>query len=467
MISYNSIFIVLSCLFISAIYVIYINYDTEVLVEYPNSYKTIKSIKIKQDKRVPDKLIHKNYTLWKPKDFNLDCSKVISGDINYINMVRKNRFTIKEIPKDYKYDCDSIKSRGFYPKVPLSDIEANYPIAYARNVYNNYHMLELEFLVSYAPQNHYCFSVDIKSPELYMQLTSLSNCFNNVYISQTRYNMSSGGIYQALSTYECMKLLKNKKWNYLFILQNDDFPIKTNREIVEILIARNSSLDMEFCNPEPFIPYRINQNASWEYKSLNFFKEVEMNEYDKKFLSKKIQFSKGSYASGIPRDSIDYILNNISISKYLNQINTAGKYGEDEMVWQTLFSDSFLKIPHYVERNCLSTEYNEQIFMVRDAIWPDRKCKSDIIHHNVCVYGIEMLDQIKYMRRLFGYRFLPDHDFGAALCFAEYLVDKAYRMEFNKNDATFYVNLPSTKYQNANQRTKNEIIKNCTLKKKW
>uniref|UniRef100_A0A0N5C1U2 Glycosyltransferase family 17 n=1 Tax=Strongyloides papillosus TaxID=174720 RepID=A0A0N5C1U2_STREA len=437
------------------------------LYNLQNPYKTIRSNKIKQNKSVSDDLLHKNYTLWKPKDFNLDCSKVISGDINYINKMKMKRFTIKEIPKDYKYDCESIKSRGFYPKVPLSDIEANYPIAYARNVYNNYLMLELEFLVSYAPQNHYCFSVDLKSSELYKQLTSLSKCFNNVYISPIRYKMNSDGIYQALSTYECMKILKDKKWKYLFILQNDDFPIKTNREIVEILTARNSTLDMQFCDPSPFIEYRINLNACWDYKSLNFFNEAEMNENDKELLNNKLQFSKGTYASGIPRGSIDFILNNISINKYLNQINTADKYGEDEMVWQTLFSDNFLKIPQYVERDCLSTEYNTQSYMIRDAIWSYRKCKSNLIHHRVCVYGIEMFDEIKDMKRLFGYRFLPDRDFGAALCFVEYLVDKTYRKKSDKIDTSFYVNLPSTKYQNADQQTKNQIIKKCALKKKW
>uniref|UniRef100_A0A0K0F4X4 Glycosyltransferase family 92 protein n=1 Tax=Strongyloides venezuelensis TaxID=75913 RepID=A0A0K0F4X4_STRVS len=463
----NTIIIFLSCLFISSIYVIFINYYTKVLLEYSLSYETIRIIKIIQDKSVPDDLLRINYTLWKPKDFGLDCSKVINGDRNYINKMKKKRFSIKEIPKDYKYDCESIKSRGFYPKVPLSDIEANYPIAYARNVYNNYLMLELEFLVSYAPQNHYCFSVDLKSSELYIQLTSLSKCFNNVYISQIRYNMTSEGIYQALSTYECMKILKNKKWNYLFILQNDDFPIKTNREIVEILTATNSCLNMQFCDPSSFVEYRIDLNANWDYKSLNFFNDAKMNKYDKKLLSKKLQFSKGTYASGIPRDSIDYILNNISIEKYLNQINTADKFGEDEMVWQTLFSDNFLKIPHYVERDCHSTEYNTQSYMVRDAIWSYRKCKSTLMHHRVCVYGIEMFDEIKSMKRLFGYRFLPDRDFGAALCFVEYLVDKTYRMKFDKIDTTFYVNLPSTKYQNADQQTKKKIIKNCTLNKEW
>uniref|UniRef100_A0A0N5BUQ2 Glycosyltransferase family 92 protein n=1 Tax=Strongyloides papillosus TaxID=174720 RepID=A0A0N5BUQ2_STREA len=422
---------------------------------------------MKKKNNLSDILLPGNFTLWKPRNFNLKCSKILNGDINYINKIKEKRFTMKVVPKSYKYDCESIKSRGFYSKVPLSDIEANYPIAYARNVYNNYHMLELEFLVSYAPQNHYCFSVDLKSTELYKQLTSLAKCFDNVYVPSKRYLMNSNGIYQSLSTYECMKILINKKWNYLFILQNDDFPIKTNREIVEILKVRNSTLDMEFRDPSPFIQDRINQNASWDYKSLNFFNETEIVKYDKNLLSKNIQFSKGSYASGIPRDSVDFILNKINITKYLYQINTVNKYGEDEMVWQTLFSDNLLKVPHYVDRNCLSTTYNEVIFMVRNVIWEDRECKTEIRHHFACVYGVEMLRDLQNMKSIFGYRFIPEHDFGGALCFTEYLFNKTYLKKFEKIDTDFYVNLPSTKYQNANLLEKVEIIEDCNLNKEW
>uniref|UniRef100_A0A0N5BNY9 Protein-tyrosine-phosphatase n=1 Tax=Strongyloides papillosus TaxID=174720 RepID=A0A0N5BNY9_STREA len=174
---------------------------------------------IENKNNTPGILLPNNFTLWKPNNFDLKCSRIINGDKNYINKIKRKRFTMKVIPKNYKYDCESIKSRGFYSKVPLSDIEANYPIAYARNVHNNYHMIELEFLVSYAPQNHYCFSVDLKSTELYKQLKSLAKCFDNVYLPSKRYLMNSNGIYQALSTYECMRILINKKWKYLFILQ--------------------------------------------------------------------------------------------------------------------------------------------------------------------------------------------------------------------------------------------------------
>uniref|UniRef100_A0A0K0F143 Glycosyltransferase family 92 protein n=1 Tax=Strongyloides venezuelensis TaxID=75913 RepID=A0A0K0F143_STRVS len=371
----NKKFTALICLFFCSIYFVTRKYVNEVLLLKSNRIKSVNNI-IENTNSTEDIKIPKNFTLWKPDNFNLECSRIINGDKNYINKIKKKRFTMKVIPKSYKYDCESINSRGFYSKVPLSDIEANYPIAYARNVYNNFHMLELQFLLSYAPQNHYCFAVDLKSTELYKQLTSLAKCFYNVYVPSKRYNMNSYGIYQAFSTYECMKILINKKWKYLFILQNDDFPLKTNREIVEILKARNNTLDMEFRDPSPFIQDRINQSASWDYKSLNFFNETEISKYDKNLLSENIKFSKGSYASGMPRDSVEFILNKINITKYLYQINTVNKFGEDEMVWQTLFSDNLLKIPHYVDRNCLSTIYNEVIFMVRNAIWEDRECKT-------------------------------------------------------------------------------------------
>uniref|UniRef100_A0A0N4Z577 Glycosyltransferase family 92 protein n=1 Tax=Parastrongyloides trichosuri TaxID=131310 RepID=A0A0N4Z577_PARTI len=405
--------------------------------------------------------------LWKPIEFNINCSQVIHNDREYINQIKNKRYIVTEELKNFSMTCEDIRKRGFYPSESLSEMELNNPIAYARNVYKDYVLLELQFLLSYAPQNHYCFSIDAKSYDLYIKLKQLSKCFNNVYIPLKKFNMTGGGIYQSLSTFECMNILKYKKWKYLFVLQNDDFPIKSNREIVEILVAKNYSLDMEFCDPSPFIDNRIDHTKKWNYKSLEFFNETNLSEEKKKFLNNDIQFQKGSYASGMPRESVDYILNKINITKYLNQINTVSKYGEDEMVWQTLFADDLLNIPHHVDKNCLSTYYNETIFTIRHAIWSGSPCKSNLWHHSVCVYGIEMLDEINNIKSLFGYRFKIDMDFGAALCYTEYLFNKTYHDGFKGKDLAFYRNSLQTIYQNSKGIDKDGIIMECRLNKRW
>ncbi|KAE9546927.1 hypothetical protein FO519_009861, partial [Halicephalobus sp. NKZ332] len=59
-----------------------------------------------------------------------------------------------------KTDCDSIRSRGYFPKQALTE-EKNFPIAFARIVYKDYYLLE------YAPQNFYYYPLDSQTDRLF------------------------------------------------------------------------------------------------------------------------------------------------------------------------------------------------------------------------------------------------------------------------------------------------------------
>ncbi|CEF61941.1 Glycosyl transferase, family 14 and Chromatin SPT2 family-containing protein [Strongyloides ratti] len=404
-------------------------------------------------------------SMWKPKDFNLNCTKLLNGDEQYIKNLINKRYTNKNLSNMLDLSCDGIRSRGFYPSEPLSDIEANYPIAYARNVYNDYYMIELQFLLSYAPQNHYCFAVDDKAKLFRKQLENLEKCFDNVYITNVSYIMTSFGQNQTYSSYECMKYLIKKKWKYLFILQNDDFPLKTNYELIQILSARNSTMDISYVNPKHLIRRRIDLSKKWDHKSLNFKKDVNVT-FDDRLLNENMTFQKGYSAHGLPRESVEYLVNSINLTTYFKNINT-GRFGEDEMVWQTLFNDEYVKVPQWVHKNCVSQYYNEKTYMVREAFWYRRNCKSNMLIHSVCIVGMEMLNDLIYNPHYFINKFKSNNDIGAAICLGEYIYNKTYFNKINNINLTFYINLPQTKYQNADKKTKDEIIKNCKNNSLW
>uniref|UniRef100_A0A0K0ER97 Glycosyltransferase family 92 protein n=1 Tax=Strongyloides stercoralis TaxID=6248 RepID=A0A0K0ER97_STRER len=404
-------------------------------------------------------------TIWKPNDFNLNCTKILIGDKKYIQKVIKKRYVNNDISNNLNLSCDEIRSRGYYPSKPLSEIEKNYPIAYARNVYSDYYLVELQFLISYAPQNHYCFAIDKKTQLFRQKMESLAKCFDNVYIPESSYDMTSGGKNQAFSSYECMKYLIKKKWKYLFILQNDDFPLKTNYELVKILLARNSVMDIGYTNPTRLIKSRIDLSKKWDHKSLNFKKDNNTI-FDDSLLNEKMAFQKGYSAHGMPRESVEYIINKIDITKYLKQISI-GRFGEDEMTWQTLFSDEYIKIPQWVHKSCVSEYYNEKTYMIRKAFWYKKNCKTKMLLHSVCIMGVEMLNDLKNDYHYFINKFKSSKDLGAAICFGEYIYNKTYFNKIDNINLTYYENLPQTKYQNANKKDKDEIIKNCKNTSKW
>ncbi|CEF64166.1 Glycosyl transferase, family 14-containing protein [Strongyloides ratti] len=404
--------------------------------------------------------------MWKPTNFNLNCLRILEGNISDINKGIKKRFIIKNLPNDFDISCEAIHQRGYYPLKPLSDLEKNYPIAYARNVYNDYYTLELQFLISFAPQNHYCYAIDKKAKEFRNQVEKLAKCFDNIYITDINYDMTSGGINQALSSYECMKYLVKKKWKYLFVLQNDDFPLKTNLELVQILSARNGTMDIGYTNPNSLIKSRIDLSKKWDHKSLNFIKNNNTENFNNDLLNESMKFQKGYYPNGLPREAVEYIVNYINLTTYLNQINT-GRYGEDEMVWQTLFNDNFLKIPQWVHEDCLSEYYTESTYMIRYAIWTRSNCKSKLFSHSLCVMGIEMLEDLKNIPQFFAYKFKSDQDMGAAICYAEYIYNKTYFSKSSDINIEYYLSLPQTKYQNTNFLEKTVIIESCKKNKKW
>ena len=66
---------------------------------------------------------------------NLDCQLIVSGaNASFIKLLALNRFTYED-PKNLSMDCASIKARNHFLQFPLSKEQAEFPVAYARNVY--------------------------------------------------------------------------------------------------------------------------------------------------------------------------------------------------------------------------------------------------------------------------------------------------------------------------------------------
>jgi hypothetical protein len=63
----------------------------------------------------------------------LDCRRALDGDKEYI---AGKEFTMSTSMQDeMPTDCESIKSRHYFPEEPRNDDEAAYPYAVARNVF--------------------------------------------------------------------------------------------------------------------------------------------------------------------------------------------------------------------------------------------------------------------------------------------------------------------------------------------
>ncbi|XP_063965968.1 N-acetyllactosaminide beta-1,6-N-acetylglucosaminyl-transferase-like [Lytechinus pictus] len=189
------------------------------------------------------------------KPYPANCSAILSGDKLAIaegTLVIRDRRSIQmpgnEEVNGWTSDCKGYKNRRKYPTKSYSDEEQNFPIAYIISVIKHGAQIERLFRAIYAPQNFYCFHIDRKAPRhLHVTIKNLTNCFNNAFIaSKSEYIRYS----RLKADMSCMSDLMSHEWKYVINLENYDFPLKTNLEIVRQLKALDGRNDIPGVHPE-------------------------------------------------------------------------------------------------------------------------------------------------------------------------------------------------------------------------
>ncbi|KFQ18741.1 N-acetyllactosaminide beta-1,6-N-acetylglucosaminyl-transferase, isoform C, partial [Merops nubicus] len=134
--------------------------------------------------------------------------------------------------------CTEYISQNHYITRPLSAEEAAFPIAYVMTLHKEFETFERLFRAVYMPQNIYCVHVDAKAPALFHQeVKDLLRCFPNAFLSSGAERVVYGGVSRLRADLRCMRdlLASTVPWRYLLNTCGQDFPLKTNREIVQLL----------------------------------------------------------------------------------------------------------------------------------------------------------------------------------------------------------------------------------------
>uniref|UniRef100_A0A0N5BMX4 Glycosyltransferase family 92 protein n=1 Tax=Strongyloides papillosus TaxID=174720 RepID=A0A0N5BMX4_STREA len=419
-------------------------YDIKILSNEKHCFLYFDSMVKMNMKRDKEIIKSDSNVLIKPFKNDLDCKKLVEGDKAYIDKVKKKRIVYKE--NNIPMDCESIYKRGFNKNKILSTIEKKYSLAFASNVYKNYEVIELKLLLTYSPNNHYCYMIDSKSPKLYHQMIQLEKCLPNVYVPKIQYDMKSNGENTSISHFQCMKRLLKTKFDYVFLLQNDEMPLKTNRELVEILETMNFAMDMNIVIDKPLINNRFDHKKSWKFKDLNIFLDGDIRKKNTTIMNQEIEFTKGLITTGLPRDSVDYLVNKLNITTFLNQLNTH-LYGNDELSWQTLLSSDILNVPGHVPRKHIMNYFPEPYYLSKLVVWAPEPCPTGSYHHTICSWGVETVKDLLNVKHYFLYRFREEFDYGAMMCYGEYLYNKTNFDEYERPDLWFYYNSPLSIYK--------------------
>lgn len=137
-----------------------------------------------------------------------------------------------------RLSCPQYRIQSHYITSPLSEEEAAFPLAYIMVIHKDFDTFERLFRAIYMPQNVYCVHVDSKATDTFKEaVRQLLSCFPNAFLASKVEQVVYGGFSRLQADLNCMKDLVASKvpWKYVLNTCGQDFPLKTNKEIVQYL----------------------------------------------------------------------------------------------------------------------------------------------------------------------------------------------------------------------------------------
>lgn len=156
-------------------------------------------------------------------------------------------------------NCSRISRGLHFITRPLSAEEANFSLAYVLTVPKELAALVRLLRAIYVPQNVYCVHMGDEATEKYQAaVQSLVGCFENIFISPRSELEASGGSARLRADLDCLRelVLSRVPWNYAINLGGEDFPLRTNREIIRYLRSQwnEKNITPGAVQPPPMTP---------------------------------------------------------------------------------------------------------------------------------------------------------------------------------------------------------------------
>ena len=228
--------------------------------EYKDSYSSSDMFEIEIDSSTVDKLKvqfleekRKRYPFREIKVEKVNCRALFEGNHEEQNKTHAIMAGYKKpsrSPDSYVKDtqnCTDFKVKQGYVTSSLTPEEENFPIAFSILMFKDVEQTERLLRAIYRPQNVYCIHIDSKAQGgVKKAVTSIAKCFDNVFIASRSVDVRWGTFTVLEPELICMKdLWKHKKWKYFINLTGQEFPLKTNKQLVQILTAYNGANDLE------------------------------------------------------------------------------------------------------------------------------------------------------------------------------------------------------------------------------
>ncbi|XP_013386129.1 beta-1,3-galactosyl-O-glycosyl-glycoprotein beta-1,6-N-acetylglucosaminyltransferase [Lingula anatina] len=365
-----------------------------------------------------------------------NCKALFEGDRHAVMQAKKAMETPKKAltPDFYKTalsDCTAFKNKRKYI-LSASPEEKKFPLAFSILVYKDIEQVERLLRAVYRPHNFYCIHVDSKSPkDFYEAVVLLSECLENVFMAPRRVDVRWAEFSVLEPEILCMReLLKKKNWKYFLNLVGQEFPLKTNKELVKILQTYNNSNDIDG-------NIKSRNLDRTEYVWSGFYR-TNVKKSPPRW---KIKLAKGSVHIAATRGYVDYVINS-EIGKYfLEWVKDTGT--PDETFFATLNINPHLKVP-----GAFTGDIEKKPFLTRYKLWlygEDAKYCGGKVVRAICVFGVTDLPKLLSRKELFANKFHLTFEPLAYDCMEELYFNRTANEDHFPIDVDYYSSLPFVK----------------------
>ncbi|XP_077203516.1 beta-1,3-galactosyl-O-glycosyl-glycoprotein beta-1,6-N-acetylglucosaminyltransferase 4 [Paroedura picta] len=234
-------------------------------------------------------------------------------------------------------DCHVYHRIRDYHLKPVSLEEEKFPLAYSLVVHKDAMTVERLIHAIYSSQNVYCIHYDQKSSSTFKHaLDNIAKCFPNIFIASKLEVVEYAHISRLQADLNCLSdLFKSSvPWKYVINLCGQDFPLRSNFELVSALKKLNGGNMLETIKPssskrERFIYHYELQKMPYEYtkvpKKTNISKDPPPH---------NIEVFVGSAYFILCREFVQFVLESSIVQDFFEW--SKDTYSPDEHFWATL-----------------------------------------------------------------------------------------------------------------------------------
>lgn len=321
-----------------------------------------------------------------------------------------------------KNSCESYVTARHFVLSSMSEEERAFPLAYSIVVHRGAGLVERLLRMIYRPQNFYCVHVDQKaSASFFDAVSSIAKCFPNVFLVTKREDVIYTHFSRLQADLNCMQLLTSNSlnWKYFINLCGQDFPLKTNGEMVRYLRYLHPQNSIESF----VLPEHKHSRYKWVFEvhetKGEYSKGLKRTNIPKSASPVNMTLFGGSAYMVATREFVDWALTNQTIQSIIDW--SRDTYSPDEMLWATL---SRLRGAPGFRHPHIKWDLNELQTVTRIVKWhaleegapvqtPPVYPRCHGYHkHGICVYGLGDVSWLMERRHFFANKFDDSPSYG-------------------------------------------------------